>query len=191
MNKAKTSLYSFFKSFWPFFAMFIIVITFFLNIMIAIWMTFIFLLLSVILYLPSLSLNNRVINIMTKHLKIEDKELAIMANKTLTLIKEVMHDLSLKQKRREWLIVSLNNRYIFYNAKIINIYKQLYYRGFTDKQAYESLSKTANLKTRSEVKAIENTLKVHDRLLERDLLIKKKPLNVDTYPQPIKKLGKI
>ncbi len=144
----------------------------------------------IIVYIPSLSLKSRLVSVMNKYLRIEDRELAHNTKKTEDLIKELMHELSLKQKGRGWLIVHLNHRYIFYNVETISNYKHLYYRGFTDKQIFEHMSASINLKTRSEVKAIETTLKFHNRLLERDLLMKKKHLNIDTYPQPIKKLGK-
>jgi len=191
MTKIKKKLYGFLKTIWPFMVISIIVLSFFINNLLAIWITFAFLIISVIVYIPSLSLKSRLINSMSRHLRIEDKELALQVNKTNDLIREIMHDLSLKQKRRDWLIVCLNNRYIFYNEETISIYKHFYYRGFTDKQIFESMPESINLKTRSEVKAIENALKLHDRLLEREIIMKKKPLKIDTYPHPIKKLGKI
>ena len=191
MVKIKKKLYGFLKNIWPFAVITIIVISFFINNLLAIWITLAFLIMSVIVYIPSLSLKSRLINSMTKHLRIEDKELALYVKKTNDLIVEVMRELSRKQKRREWLIVHLNNRYIFYNEETISVYKHFYYRGFTDRQIFENMPKSMNLKTRSEVKAIENALKVNDRLLEREIIMKKKSLKMDTYPHPIKKLGKI
>ena len=185
MVKIKKKIYGFLKNIWPFLVIAIIVMSFFINKLLAIWITIVFLILSVIVYIPSLSLKSRLVNSMTKHLRIEDKELALYVKKTNDLVREVMRDLSRKQKRKDWLIVHLNNRYIFYNEETISVYKHFYYRGFTDKQIFENMPKSMNLKTRSEVKAITN-----DRILEREIIMKKKSLKVDTYPHPIKKLGK-
>jgi len=190
MVKIKKKIYGFLKNIWPFLVIAIIVMSFFINKLLAIWITIVFLILSVIVYIPSLSLKSRLVNSMTKHLRIEDKELALYVKKTNDLVREVMRDLSRKQKRKDWLIVHLNNRYIFYNEETISVYKHFYYRGFTDKQIFENMPKSMNLKTRSEVKAIENALKTNDRILEREIIMKKKSLKVDTYPHPIKKLGK-
>ncbi|MFX1276476.1 MAG: hypothetical protein ACFFAT_15730 [Promethearchaeota archaeon] len=127
---------------------------------------------------------------MNKHLKIEDIEISHKAGKVIEEIREYMHELSLKQKNRDWLIVHLNNRYIYYNAETIKAYTQLYYRGYTDKQIFDNMNDLVKLKTRSEVKAIENTLKLHDRLVKRDIIMEKKPIRIDKYHQNLKKLGK-
>ncbi|MFX1382048.1 MAG: hypothetical protein ACFFBP_06345 [Promethearchaeota archaeon] len=190
MVKKNFKLFDFFRTLWPFLVIIIIIFFFFIDIILAIWITFIFLIISLLVYLPSLSFKSRLVNLMNKHLKIEDIEISHKAGKVIEEIREYMHELSLKQKNRDWLIVHLNNRYIYYNAETIKAYTQLYYRGYTDKQIFDNMNDLVKLKTRSEVKAIENTLKLHDRLVKRDIIMEKKPIRIDKYHQNLKKLGK-
>ncbi|MFX1396726.1 MAG: hypothetical protein ACFFAS_06740 [Promethearchaeota archaeon] len=158
------------KKYWYFIIIIVIFIIFIINPTIAIISTLIILCLAMITYLPSLSSSSRLKKYMSEYSTIED---AAIADKLLFSLEEVqtkMFKLSKNQKRNKWLIVRLNNRYIFYNEKAIITFRQLYYRGLTDKRIFEEMRRSMSIRTRSEVKAIELTLIKHQRLEKRSII---------------------
>ena len=103
---------------------------------------------------------------MNKYKKIEDFAISRNIRRPLPIVQNYMYKLSKHQKRRKWLIVYLNKRYIFYNKKTIQNFIKLYEYGFHEKEILENLRSNTNLKTRAEIKAIRDTLTKHRRILE-------------------------
>lgn len=101
---------------------------------------------------------------MQEHLFISDTEVADKLKRPLGDIREIMSSLSKNQKKKKWLVVFLNKRYIFLNEQGVENYKHLYNRGYTEKKILEELQPEMKLRSRAEVKAIELTLINHGRL---------------------------
>ncbi|MEJ2277191.1 MAG: hypothetical protein P8Y70_05490 [Candidatus Lokiarchaeota archaeon] len=76
------------------------------------------------------------------------------------------------QKKKKWLIVFLDNAYIFYNEKVIQTFKELYEKGYGEKEILEEIKNHFNINTRAEIKVIENTLVNQKRLGMREEPIK-------------------
>lgn len=79
-------------------------------------------------------------------------------------IRKILSSLSKNQKKKKWLIVFLNKRYIFLNETGVNNFKQLYNRGYNEKKILENLQQEMKIRSRAEVKAIEITLANYNRL---------------------------
>lgn len=101
---------------------------------------------------------------MQDYLIIYDKEVAEKLQRPLDDIRKAMSSLSKHQKKKKWLIVFLNNRYIFLNEKGVENFKQLYNRGFNEKKILENLQQEMKIKSRAEINAIITTLINHERL---------------------------
>ena len=65
----------------------------------------------------------------------------------------------------------MNKQYIYYNEKVINKFKELYNKGYGEK---EILDKVQNLgiKTRAEIKLIEELLIKYKRIDNREVSVK-------------------
>lgn len=139
---------------------------------VAIIITVFFLVAIVLAYIPSFSASSRLIKYMSDYSTIED---AAIAHKLVIPLEEVqkkMVKLSKNQKKKKWLIVHLNARYIYYNENTIVTYRQLYYRGYTDRRIFEEMKRFTSIRTRSEIKAIELELIKHGRLEKRGFINK-------------------
>lgn len=101
---------------------------------------------------------------MQDYLIISDKEVAEKLQRPLDDIRKAMSLLSKNQKKKKWLIVFLNNRYIFLNEKGIENFKQLYNRGYNEKEILENLQQEMKIKSRAEINAIITTLISNERL---------------------------
>lgn len=117
-----------------------------------------------ITYLVSLSSKRRLLKIIREYPIISDKEISKILERPLEDIKNTLFSLSKNQKNRRWLIVFLNNRYIFLNEKAVENYKQLYHMGYNEKKILENLQRHTRIRSRAEVKAIELTLASQNRL---------------------------
>lgn len=149
----------------------VIVIIYFINQLVAIWMTIITLVLYAISFIPLFFFNYRLKKYMKNFYAIEDKAIARNFKRPLKKIQDKMFKLSQKQKKKNSLIIFLNKQYIYYNQTTIEKYKQFYSKGFGEKEMLEKLKKL-NIKTRSEVKAIEEILIRNERLQEREISVK-------------------
>ena len=184
MSKKDVDIFTILKKIWIFLLIGVVLIIFLFNREIAIWVTIISLVTLIIYYLPYLSFKSRMIRFMNQHSKIEDKNVAQNFGVKLDEIKEKMHKLFQSQKRKKWLIVFLSNRYIFYREDIISKFKELYYRQYNEKQIFENLKGTVNIRTRAEIKAILDTLvnlnklKVHQDIKKLREKVAKKPEEV-------------
>jgi hypothetical protein len=149
----------------------------------AIVITVISLILLILSYIPNLIFTRKLMKLMKIYYRIEDKTIGRLMNKSLQKIQEKMFDLSQKQvkkkkwqfwlKNKNWLIIYLDKQYIFYHQQTISRFKELYYKGFGDKEILEQL-KEYELKSKAEVKAITEELIKYDKLSEREISVKER-----------------
>ncbi|NHJ19386.1 MAG: hypothetical protein EAX91_00480 [Candidatus Lokiarchaeota archaeon] len=115
-------------------------------------------------YLASLSSKRRLLKIIRQYPLISDTEISNLLSRSLDNIRNTLFSLAKNQKNRKWLIVFLNNRYIFLNEKTVENYKELYRMGYNEKKILEHLQRHTRIRSRAEVKAIELTLASQNRL---------------------------
>ena len=164
-------LFSFLKRLLFYIILGIIVIVFFNNQLYGIWSAGIFLLVYFIFFSISVSSKKRLIKTIRSNLLISDEEIAKKLKRSVDDIRKTMFSLSRNQKHKKWLIAYLNNRYIFLNEEAVELFNQLYSRGYNEKQIFENLQRRMTIRSRAEVKAIETTLATNKRLnnkVERD-----------------------
>ena len=112
----------------------------------------------------TLSSKKRIIRFIQEYSIISDSEIAKKLKRPIESVRNALFSLSKKQKKKKWLIVFLNKRYIFLNENAVETFKELHHRGLNEKQIFESLRKNMNIRSRAEVKAIELTLTSQNRL---------------------------
>ena len=115
-------------------------------------------------FLISLSSKKRLLKIIREYPIINDKEISKKLERPLEDVRNILFSLSKNQKKKKWLIVFLNTRYIFLNELAVENFKQLYYKGYNEKTILEHLQRNTRIKSRAEVKAIELTLANQNRL---------------------------
>ncbi|MBY8987541.1 MAG: hypothetical protein KGD61_03725 [Candidatus Lokiarchaeota archaeon] len=115
-------------------------------------------------YLISLSSKRKLLRLIREYPIISDKEISNILKRPLDDIRNIMFMLSKNQKKRKWLIIFLNKRYIFLNEQAVENFKQLYHMGYNEKKILENLQRNTRIKSRAEVKAIELTLANQQRL---------------------------
>ena len=115
-------------------------------------------------YLISLSSKRRLLKIIRDYPFINEKEISNKLERPLEDIRNILFSLSKNQKNKKWLIVFLNNRYIFLNEQAVENFKQLYHMGYNEKTILEHLQRSTRIKSRAEVKAIELALTNQNRL---------------------------
>jgi len=156
---------------WFFILIFVIIIVAIFNLQVGIWMTIITLILYGLSYIPNLIFGNKLKRFLKNQKSIDDKAIARSLKRKHEDIQKRMFKLSQKQRKQNWLIIFLNKQYIFYSEKIIEKFKELYNKGFGEKEILEELNKL-KVNTRAEVKVIEETLIKNDRLTKRDISVK-------------------
>ena len=122
-------------------------------------------------YVPRILFKRKLHNFLNKYYKIEDELLARKFKKPLQKIQDDMFDLSQHQEKKSWLIVFLNKQYIFYHEKTITKFKEVYNKGFTEKEILDNL-KDYKVTTRAEIKAIKENLVKLNKLSEREISVK-------------------
>ena len=142
----------------------IIILIFIFDQILAIWLACFFFLIYLVSYLITLSSKRRLLRLINLYLIISDKEIADKIQRPLDEIRKILFTLSKNQKNKNWLIVFLNNRYLFLNEKGVENFKQLYERGYSEKKILESLQNEMGIRSRAEVRAIQITLANHNRL---------------------------
>jgi hypothetical protein len=115
-------------------------------------------------YLITLSSKRKVLTLMLEYLLVSDTEISEKLNRPIEDIRRVLSSLSRNQKKKKWLLVFLNKRYIFLNENGVEIFKQVHKQGYSEKKILETLKPKMNIRSRAEVKAIETTLADYDRL---------------------------
>jgi hypothetical protein len=164
----------FFKSIgrrWFLILVIVILIVAFFDPIAAIWMTGITLGLFLISFIPRLFFKNKLQKFMKKFYKIEDELIARKLKTPLKKVKEEMFNLSQNQQKRKWLIIFLNKQYICYHQDTIEAFKEVYNKGFSEKEMLDNL-KQYKIDTRAEIKAIQDILIKLERLDEREISVK-------------------
>ncbi|TFF97823.1 MAG: hypothetical protein EU547_03240 [Promethearchaeota archaeon] len=141
-----------------------ILIVFFINQILGIIFSGVSFLAFLVSYLVSHSSKRRLLRRIGDYSIITDKEIATKFNLPLDDIKNILFSLSKNQKKKKWLIVFLNNRYIFLNEQAVKNFELLYYKGYNEKKIFESLQNKMRIKSRAEVKAIVTTMTNENRL---------------------------
>lgn len=137
----------------------------------AIWMTGITLILFLLSYIPRLFFKNKLHKFLKKYYKIEDNLIARKFKKPLEKIQDELFELSQNQEKKSWLITFLNKQYVFYHQETIEKFKEVYNKGYTEKEILDSL-KDFKVNTRAEIKIIKETLVKLERLSERKISVK-------------------
>jgi len=151
--------------YWFLFLVLIIVIIAIYNREIALWLTAITLVLFLVSYFPTLFSRVKIMRLTKKYYKIEDIAIAQELKKPIRKIREKLFDLSHDQKKKKWLIVFLNKRYIFYHQDTIEKFKEVYNKEHDIKKILQNL-KEFKVKTLDEVKAIKEALIRFERIEE-------------------------
>ncbi len=142
----------------------IILILFFYNQVVGIFLASLVFVVYLASFLISLSSKRSLLKIVQKYSTISDKEISNKLDRPLNDIRNILFSLSKNQKNKKWLIVFLNQRYIFLNESAVESFKQLYHMGYNEKKILEHLQQNTRIKSRAEVKAIELTLVNQNRL---------------------------
>ena len=149
----------------------IIVILAIFNLIAAIWLAGITLVLFLFSYIPRVFFKNKLSRFLSKYDKIEDASIAKNLRKPVSKIREEMFELSKNQGKKKWLIVFLNKQYIYYHQDTIETFKEVYGKGFSEKEILDRL-KDYKITTRSEIKSITDSLVKLERLSHRETSVK-------------------
>jgi c-di-AMP phosphodiesterase-like protein len=159
------------KKYWIFIFAVIVIAIAFANLPVAIWITLIAIIVYLVTWIPSILFSRNFKNCMKEYKTFDDNTISKKIRKPLNKIQEHMFILSQKQNNKEWVIIYINKHYHFYNGSIIKKYKTLYNKGLGEKEILESFNDFF-IKTRPEVKAIEESLIKTDRIEERSVSVK-------------------
>jgi hypothetical protein len=149
----------------------VIIIVAFFNPVTAIWIAGITLGLFLISFIPRLFFKNKLQKFIKQFYKIEDELIARKLKTPLSKIREEMFDLSQNQQKKKTLIIFLNKQYIRYHQDTIKAFKEVYNKGYSEKEMLDHL-KEFKIETRAEIKAIQDLLIKLDRLDEREVSVK-------------------
>jgi hypothetical protein len=141
----------------------IIIIVAFYEQLVAIILTAITLVLFILSYVPSLFFKNRVKRYLKKYYRIKDVDVIKHFNNKKDKVKKLLFDLAQDQEKKDWLIVFVNNHYIYFHKDVIKKYLELFQKGYGEKKIFELLQKI-DIEERAEIKAIKTTLEENDRL---------------------------
>lgn len=158
---------------WFLFLVVIILIVAIYNPIVAIWMSGITLGLFLISYIPNLFFKRKLNIFLKKFYKIEDELISRKFNKPLKKIQDVLFGLSQNQEKKKSLIVYLNKQYVFYHEETIQKFKDVYNKGFTEKEILDNL-KDYKITTKAEIKIIKDNLVRLNRLDEREISVKER-----------------
>lgn len=142
----------------------IIILVFIFEQLIAIIIASIFFLIYLISYSINSSSKRRLLGLIDSYLIISDNEIADKLQRPIEEIRKILSRISKNQKNKKWLVIFLNNRYIFLNEKGVENFIQFYEQGFNEKKILESLQNVMRITSRAEVRAILNTLSDLNRL---------------------------
>jgi hypothetical protein len=156
---------------WFIFLVIAILVVFIFYQPVAIIMTVVTIVLFALSYIPTLFFNKKLKKLLSGYSSIEDKMVARKLKRSLPQIQEKMHNLSKKQSKQNWLIIFTNRHYIFYNEETIQKFREYYAKGLGEKEILEKLKKY-DIKTKDEIKAIEETLVENSRLEGREVSVK-------------------
>ncbi|KKN54989.1 hypothetical protein LCGC14_0586700 [marine sediment metagenome] len=149
----------------------VIVILAIYNLIAAIWLAGITLVLYLLSYIPRIFFKNKLSKSLSKYHRIECENVAKDLGKPINKIREEMFELSKNQGKKKWLIVFLNKQYIYYHQEAVQIFKEVYNKGFSEKEILDRL-KDYQITTRSEIKSITECLIKLGRLSQREISVK-------------------
>ena len=101
---------------------------------------------------------------------IDDQKISEKLLAPLEDVRKYMRNLAKKKNKGEWIVVCINNRCIFYNFDLIMQFIKLYNEGLNEKSIFNTLSQEFPIRSRAEIKAIEERLLHQERIEERDPL---------------------
>ncbi len=156
---------------WFIFLVAVILIVFFFNQIAAIIITIITIVLFGLSYIPTLLFSKKLNKFLSNSDVIDDKRAARRLKRPLSQVQEKMYKFSKDQSKKDWLITFYNGHYCFYNEKVIKKFKDFYNKGLGEKEILEQL-KSFEIKTRAEIKAIEDALVNSNRLEGRKVSVK-------------------
>jgi len=156
---------------WFIFLVAIIIVVFIFYQIAAIIITIITIVLFALSYIPTVLFYKKLNKFLSGVNSIDDKTIARKLKHPLAQIQDKMNKLSKKQSKKNSLIIFTSGHYIFYNEKIITNFKTYYTKGLGEKEVLEKLKKF-DIKTKTEIKAIEESLIKHNRLEERKVSVK-------------------
>ena len=162
-------LINFLKKYWFYLSLAVLIVLFFLNSMISIFAGTIFAVGLIAYYLITSNFKYTLINFMNNYQIIEDSQIAEEMAFPIEDIRKYMRIIATKQKNHQWIVVCLKSRCVFYNLNLIDEFIDLYNAGFNEKNIFNTLIQKFPIKSRAEIKAIENVLIEQGKLEERDL----------------------
>ncbi len=102
---------------------------------------------------------------------IEDIQISEDLTIPLKIVREAMKSIAKRQKRKDWLIAVINNRCVFYNSIFITKFRDLYNEGLNEKSIFNVITETYSIRSRAEIKAIEDILINENKIDERDFSV--------------------
>jgi len=159
------------KKYWIFIFAFVVIAISFNDLTTAIWITFIAIIVYLTTWIPSIIFSYRFKKILNANKNLDDKTISKLMRKDLSKIQKHLFLLSQKQEKKDWVIIYINKHYIYYNKDIIERYKTLYHKGLGEKEILENFNDSF-IKTRPEIKAIDDVLIKTNRLEERSVSVK-------------------
>ncbi|MFX1281023.1 MAG: hypothetical protein ACFFA3_16860 [Promethearchaeota archaeon] len=142
----------------------VILLIFIFNQLIGVLLAGSFFCIYIVYYLITLSSKRRILRFMQQYLIISDMEVAEKLNRPVDDIRKTLSSLSKNQKKKKWLIVYLNRRYVLLNEEGVEKFKEFYKKGYNEKKILESLQQDMKVRSRAEINAIITTLIKNDRL---------------------------
>ena len=139
----------------------------------AIAITIISLVTLIVLYIRKRIFTSNLLKLMKNYYRIDDKTIARKMGSPLHKTREKMFEYSQKQYNKNWLIIFINKQYIFYHQQTIDGFKELYNKGYGDKELLEEL-KEFELESKAEIKLITETLVKYERLGEREISVEER-----------------
>lgn len=100
---------------------------------------------------------------------IEDRQISEEMAVPLEDIRKYMRIIGKKQKKRHWIVVYIKSRCVFYNVNLIDEFIELYNAGLNEKNIFNTLNQNFPIKSRAEIKAIEDNLIEQGKINKRDL----------------------
>jgi len=160
----------FFKKYWFYITIPLVIFLFFINEMLAIVSGLILVFILIIYYLITSNFKFTIIKLMDNFEIIDDQQVSEELLVPLVDVRKNMRIISKKAKKKPWIVVCINNRCIFYNIDFINKFIELYNSGLDEKGIYKSLVKDFPIRSRAEIKAIEEKLLSRKKIIVRDFL---------------------
>lgn len=145
----------------------IIIILAIYNPLAAIILSIITIALFIASYIPSFFFKNRLLRFLKKYYRIEESDIVKGFGKEKGKIRKNLFNLSQNQEKRDWLIILINNKYIFYHSDLIEKFIELQTKGYGEKELFETFKKV-DINTRAEIRTIEETLKRHNRINQKN-----------------------